>query len=176
MGQASAVELPADSYSLRLHYASVFTMEREKLANRDTAALEAMKLLKEWVTWLVAIQTAAIGGLIVGLKDFFPFDKICRVPDTNMPCDAAARLLGSGVVLAFGIAIITSLYLLLALPALAERMPHTGEKDDFFSMRTVGFGLHAPLYWYARAVRWSSFWGFVLLAALVLLLIWTRNA
>src|SRR5271163_4493949 len=99
-------------------------MEKEKLAARDTAALEAMKLLKEWVTWLVAIQTQAIGGLIVGLKDFFPFDKTCRVPETTIRCDAAARLLGSGVVLAFGIAIITSLYLLLALPALAERMPH----------------------------------------------------
>jgi hypothetical protein len=142
---------------------------------RDARTLEAMKLLKEWITWLVTIETAAIGGLLVGLKDV-TFEGSCRVAVPfyrEVQCDLAARILASGGFIAFGLAIMVAMYLLLALPALADRMQQVG--DDFYFMRAVGRGLKWPIYRYVRGVRWSSVLGFLLLAMLLLLVIWTRG-
>lgn len=108
--------------------------------------LEAMKLLKEWITWLVTIETAAIGGIFVGLKDF-TFEQSCRVAVPfyrEFHCDIAARFVASGVFVAFGLAIMVAMYLLLALPALADRMHYVG--PDFYFMRAVGKGPNLPIY------------------------------
>jgi hypothetical protein len=86
----------------------------------------------------------------------------------------AAKVVASGVIVFFGGAIISALYLLLALPAVAQRLPPPAD-EDIYGMQTVR-GLRLHLYWYVRVERWGSVLGFFCLAALILLIVWTRGA
>jgi hypothetical protein len=131
--------------------------------------LEAMKLLKEWSTWLVAIQTAAIGAIAAGLKDV-AFNTACTISHVGITCDGLARSLATCVIVCFGVSIVAALYLLLALPAIAQRLPPIG--GDIYTMRTVR-GAKLPVYWYVRLERWGSVSGFLCFAVLIILVVWT---
>jgi hypothetical protein len=134
--------------------------------------LEALKLLKEWSTWLVTIQTATIGGIAVGLKDFkFPAD--CFVI-SSISCEFVEKGLATGAIILFGISIVSAMYLLLALPAVAQRLPAEGEGQDIYFMRTSS-GHHLPIYFFVRWERWGSISGFACLAVLLITMIWTHR-
>jgi Putative peptidoglycan binding domain len=136
--------------------------------------LEAIKLLKEWSTWLVAIQIAAIGAIGAGIKDV-SFNAPCEIEigifgiRLGFPCDPLARFLALGVVVLFGVSIIAALYLLLALPAISQRLPPEPGKD-IYSMRTAS-GFRLRLNYYVQVGRWGSVAGFLFLAALILLIV-----
>jgi hypothetical protein len=128
-------------------------------------ALEAIQLLKEWSTWLVAIETASIAAIAAGAKDL--------TLDAGACVAVMAKLIATGAVVAFGISIISALYLLLALPGVSQRLPQV-QTEDIFSMRTPA-GFMLKLSWYVRFERWGSVFGFFCLAGLILIVVWTRH-
>jgi hypothetical protein len=100
----------------------------------ENIPLESLKLLKEWSTWLVAIQTAAIGAIGAGFKDVVFIDH-CRVLGLASGCGQFAKLLASSVVVLFGVSIISALYLLLALPAIVLRLPAADKTVNIYLMQ-----------------------------------------
>jgi hypothetical protein len=128
-------------------------------------ALEAIQLLKEWSTWLVAIETASIAAIAAGAKDL--------TLDAGACMAVMAKLIATGAVVAFGISIISALYLLLALPGVSQRLPEV-QTEDIFSMPTPA-GFKLKLSWYVRFERWGSVFGFFCLAGLILIVVWTRH-
>jgi hypothetical protein len=128
--------------------------------------LEAIKLLKEWSTWLVAIETAVIGGIAVGLKNFkFPTDCIVM---SSLTCKEAEQTLAVGAVVLFGVSVIVAMFLLLALPAAAQKLPPKEVHTDIYSVSTR---LGIRLFWFVRVETWFSVIGFMLVAALIILTI-----
>jgi hypothetical protein len=128
-------------------------------------ALEAIQLLKEWSTWLVAIETASIAAIAAGAKDL--------TLDASAWVAVMTKFIATGAVVAFGISIISALYLLLALPGVSQRLPQV-QTEDIFSMRTPA-GFKLKLSWYVRFERWGSVFGFFCLAGLILIVVWTRH-
>ena len=127
--------------------------------------LEAVKLLKEWCTWLVAIETGIIAGLGVMQKDI----------QLSGPVDEIARWVGGLTIAALGISIFVAIHMLLALPAMAQRLPphEPPPLNDIYGLRNPV--THRLLRDYVRWVRWSSVVGLALFAVLLFLVVVFRT-
>jgi hypothetical protein len=121
--------------------------------------LEALKLLKEWCTWLVAIETGVIGAIGVMHKDIALSGIEYKI----------VWYLALLVIVALGVSICASVHMVLAIPGMAQRLPPTD--GDIYSLRNSAWP-HRQLVTYVRLTRWSSLaglGGFALLLFLVLL-------
>ncbi len=89
--------------------------------------VEALGFVKDWITALIQIETAAIGaiGVLIGLKDF-----------PRLPLSIVELLFLAITVLSFTISIIFGVQTLNALPGAAQRIPVSKEAllADIFSI------------------------------------------
>jgi hypothetical protein len=121
--------------------------------------LEALKLLKEWCTWLVAIETSIIAAIGIVQKEVYWSDAISEI----------ARYLAAFTIVMLGVSIFVAIHMLLALPAMAQRLPPDAPppNNDIYSLTNPV--THRPLGDYVWWVRWFSVLGFALFAALLVL-------
>jgi hypothetical protein len=119
--------------------------------------LEALKLLKEWCVWLVAIETAVIGSLAIFAKDI----TLWWEPGYDW-----GRGLAVGIVLTLGFSVFWAIHMLLALPAMSQKLSLLEPDQDIFSVHSTGL-LQLQLSTYTNLVRVSSLVGFVLFVVLV---------
>jgi uncharacterized phage infection (PIP) family protein YhgE len=125
----------------------------------DKNDLEAVKLLKEWCTWLVAIETGVIAAIGIMNKDISLSGCEYRV----------AGSLALVVIVALGVSICASVHMVLAIPAMAQMLPPTD--GNIYTLRNPA-PPHRQLVDYVRLTRWSSLaglGGFALLLFLVVL-------
>jgi hypothetical protein len=121
----------------------------------DKNDLEAIKMLKEWCVWLVAIETAVIAALAAFAKDVVLWWE---------PGYFCGRILAVLTILALGISIAWAIHMLLALPAISQRLPPPEPNNDIFAMPSAVSGLRLSCY--VTVVRYSSLVGFALFALL----------
>ena len=133
----------------------------------QTNDLPAVQLLKEWVTWLIAIETAAIGGLAFASKDLEFADDVFE-----LVAKSAATL----VVVCFGCSILAAVFLLLKLPAVVQRLPPPNPGADIYSMMANPEKDRWTLAPFVKVIWILSPIGFVALAALVIMAIWFGSA
>jgi hypothetical protein len=151
----------------------------------ENNALEALKLLKDWSTWLAAIETAiigAIGALSTGK------DATALSPGAKFAAAVAALLATASLGFAC--------FLFLGLPGVAQRLPPF-HGNDIFHMRTGGTTPLTPkgkddqknlekndasfcnsedrnklsLGWFARGQVWSAFLSILAFAIFVITLV-----
>jgi hypothetical protein len=121
----------------------------------DKNDLEAIKMLKEWCVWLVAIETAVIGALAAFAKDV-----VLRWE----PGYCWGRILAVLTIATLGLSICWAIHMLLALPAISQRLPPPEPNNDIFAMRSTVSGWRLSRY--VRLVRYFSLFGFALFAFL----------
>jgi hypothetical protein len=132
--------------------------EAETLMEKND--LEALKFLKEWSSWLAAIETGAIAIIGTMTKDIKPPDHIPLL----------AQVFASTATLGFLISLLGAGYLLLGLPGIAQRLPPAAHKD-IFSMKAGGGKGMTLVFW----VRWeliAAGVGMLFFVLLVLFFIW----
>jgi len=130
--------------------------------------LEALKLLKEWCTWLVALETAVMAAIIVLQKDVNLSG--ITFASTDISADDAyniARVLAGITIAALAVSIYHAGNMLLVLPAAAQRLPPPNGQDIYSVANPAGFRWR--LYIYVNWIRVSSLVGLICFA---LLLIW----
>lgn len=99
--------------------------------------LKALDLLKDWSTWLVAIQTGALGLISLSGQD----------KTSIKPGWAYA------VLICFAVSIITATFVLGGIPSIVQRLPQSEEKNIY----------HIPIFerwprlWYFTFVEHVSF-------------------
>ena len=113
------------------------------MKDADTLRLEALKLLREWSVWMVAVQTGLIGFLISLLLQ----SKI-----------RLGSLYIKGAVICFGLSIIFAAWVLGAIPSIMQRL-----NSDERGIYAIGI-FDLPLLRHLR-LGWFSFFehlGFLL--------------
>ena len=119
--------------------------------------LEAIKLLKEWCTWLVAIETGVIAAIgTIDKQVIFS----SRVYD-------GARILAGITIVVLAYSIFIAIHMLLALPAMVQRLPPPADKDIYSLTNPAS---HRELVTFVKQLRWSSIiglFGFALLMIVV---------
>lgn len=88
--------------------------------------IEALGLMKDWVTALIGIQTAAIGA-IAAFSEIEQKTRLTRLQS----------IIVCLIIAAFGWSIICGSFVLNMLPGCAQRVPQD-ESRDIYSMRTKG--------------------------------------
>jgi hypothetical protein len=121
----------------------------------DKNDLEAITMLKEWCVWLVAIETAVIGALAAFAKDVVLWWE---------PGYFCVRILAVLTISALGFSILCAIHMLLALPAISQRLPPPEPNDDIFAMQSTVSRWRLSRY--ERLVRYSSLAGFGFFALL----------
>ena len=113
------------------------------MEDNDTLRLEALKLLREWTVWMVAVQTGLIGFLV------------------SLLLQGKIRL-GSayikGAVICFGLSIACAAWVLGSIPSIAQRLNH--DKRGIYAL-----GIHDLPICRHLSLGWFSFFehfGFVL--------------
>jgi hypothetical protein len=134
--------------------------------------LEALKLLKEWCTWLVALETAVMAAIIILQKDvnLSGISFIIGLVSINLTADDVyniARGLAGITIAALAVSIYHAGNMLLVLPAAAQRLPPPNGEDIYSVANPAGFRWR--LYIYVNWIRGSSVVGLICFA---LLLIW----
>jgi hypothetical protein len=125
--------------------------------------LEALKLLKEWCTWLVAIETAILAAIVIIQKDI----QLSSIGSLTVDdVYAVARGLASFTIVALAFSIYHAGNMLLVLPAVAQRLPPQNGQDIYSLTNPAGF--HWNLTKYVRFVRYSSMVGLLSFGALLL--------
>jgi hypothetical protein len=130
----------------------------------DKNDLEAIKMLKEWCVWLVAIETAVIAALAAFAKD---------VVLQWEPGYFYGRILAVLTISSLGFSIFWAIHMLLALPAISQRLPPPEPNSDIFAMRSTVSG--RSLSFYDRLVLYSSLIGFALFAVLAVVIVWNTK-
>jgi hypothetical protein len=113
--------------------------------------LEALKLLRDWSTWLVTVQAVSL-GLVSALwgKDAIKLRNLCAVL----------------VFIFFGLSIICATFVLAGLPDITQRMPiNTHQGHSAYNIYKV------PLFSWLPDWQWvTSLWTFTFLEHLTFLL------
>jgi len=135
------------------------------VVNPNTHMLEALGFLKDWVTSIIQIETALLGGIgaAVVLKD---------TPDIKLNIYQSLFLLVAAI--AFSISIYSGIMLLNMLPGAAQRVPNPdyNKKNDIYSIYTEG---KMRLYDWTKLHRNSFFAGLAAMAVFVLLRVIVPN-
>jgi hypothetical protein len=94
-----------------------------------THIIDALGFLKDWVTSIIQIETALLGGIgaAIVLKD--------KTEISLTICQTQSLFIAAVL---FGLSIIGGIYLLNALPAAAQRFPISdkAKKNDIYSINT----------------------------------------
>jgi hypothetical protein len=117
----------------------------------DKNDLEAITMLKEWCVWLVAIETAVIAALAGFAKDVVLWWE---------PGYFYGRIFAVLTISALGFSIFWAIHMLLALPAISQRLPPPEPNNDIFAMQSTVSGRRLSRY--ERLVRYSFLVGFAL--------------
>jgi hypothetical protein len=128
--------------------------------------IDALGFLKDWVTSIIQIETALLGGIgaAVVLKN---------TPDVNLTI-LQKSILFVGTV-AFGISIFSGIMLLNMLPGAAQRVPKKisdAEKNDVYSIHTKGKMRLSDWTWWHRI---SFLAGLAAIAAFVFIRVFFLN-
>ncbi|MDQ3817229.1 MAG: hypothetical protein M3362_06015 [Acidobacteriota bacterium] len=107
-------------------------------------SLEALKLLKEWSTWLVTIQTGAL-GLIAAIAN----------PKSTFTYGGAGA---KWTVVCLGLSIVCATWVLAAIPSIAQRLKPT---DNIHSMRLFEW-LPIPLWVLTALQHWFTVAGILI--------------
>ena len=79
----------------------------------DKHDLEALKFLKDWSSWLAAIEVGVIAAIGIMIKDIKPPDFV--------PLEG--KLFAAGAALSSVLSVVGAGYVLLGLPGVAQRLP-----------------------------------------------------
>lgn len=143
-----------------LAYRYVISARRVRKNHMEKNDLEALKFLKDWSSWVAAVETGAIAVIGTMVKDIKP-------PD-HMPL--LAKIFATTATLGFLISLLGAGYLLLGLPGIAQRLPPAADRD-IFSMRAGG-GTGKTLVFWARWELIAAGGGMLSFGLFVLFLAW----
>jgi len=119
----------------------------------DQNLKEALGFVKDWVTSLIGIETAAIGA--IGAFFEFKAEKHLSVPDA---------VLLDGAMISFLVSIICGAYVLNMLPGCAQRT-QTDKSQDIYSLKTKGA---KTLGWWAIRFRYAFLVGLILFVTFII--------
>ena len=119
--------------------------------------IEALGLMKDWVTALIGIQTAAIGAIAA-------FSEIEQKTRLTWPQSVIVYI----TVIAFGFSIVSGSFVLNMLPGCAQRVPQDGSRD-IYSMKTTG---DRTLGFWAKNFRNWFIFGIALFGVFIVVRTW----